>query len=717
MPQLSWRAFNPWVILALGGFLGVSGALLGALWLPAAWAAAVGGAITAVTTVLSARARHRLDQRWVVQRALPESLALRGSSGKLPYVRDVAEPALLGVHRAEAPPEGVRSAARSAQPAYIPRDVDGELRRAVLEGGFIVLIGESAAGKSRAAFEAMRSEMPGRVLAVPSGRESLAVIVASLAEDHPSVLWLDDLERFLGPGGLTPAMIADLTDPADRDAMVLATMRAPEYDRFSARAENNVSDPDRSAWRASSEVLRRARVISMSRLWSRSELDAAAEFAGDPRIAKALEYADLFGVAETLTAGPELVRDWRSAWAPGAHPRAAALVTAAVDCRRAGLDNPVSRNVLEKLHSHYLQARGGHALRPEPLEEAWAWALQPVHGASSLLVPVGSGEGSPKYLAFDYLIDLPGQEQVPPKTWDLLIAQADKAQARHIASEAYWRVRTATLSAVDSGAIDDVFLQAQTVAERGKYTLAIKILEDELQDAGRDVSIQSLRQHIAYFNLQAGNVSEAEAMFRQLLAEDEVSLPSDHEFLRVARHNIASCSRRSGDLLSALLQFRQILADRDRYLGPRAMNTLATRGSIADIIAEMGNPAEAARLARELLVDEEEALGKDHTNTLLTRQNLADYLAQTADVAGALEIIDDLLPDLIRALGADHPQVLDCRWQKAQYAARAGNCKQAKRLFQDVLAHRERVQGPENAKLKQEHQEFEAFCAGSESGD
>ena len=36
---------------------------------------------------------------------------------------------------------------------------------------------------------------------------SLAAVMTHLFESRRSVLWLDDLERFLGPGGMTPAMV------------------------------------------------------------------------------------------------------------------------------------------------------------------------------------------------------------------------------------------------------------------------------------------------------------------------------------------------------------------------------------------------------------------------------------------------------------------------------------------------------------------------------
>jgi tetratricopeptide (TPR) repeat protein len=711
-----WRLLGAWFALAAGGFTGIGGALVAALWLPGPWAASIGGGVAALSAVAAGRARQLIDQRWTVRRKLPENLALQTKVGDVPRVRDRAvDPILLGVHRAEAPPNGFLKQT-DVLPLYIPRDVDDELRRAVRCGGFIVVVGESTAGKSRAAFEAMCAEIPDHLLAVPQGRESLAVIVASLSEARQSVLWLDDLERFLGPGGLTPAMLASLTLAARGDVILLATMRTQEYERFASRTEVAVDDQDRSAWWASREVLRGAHVIFMDRLWSSSELVAAEKFAEDPRIAKALERADVFGVAETLAAGPELVRDWRNAWAPGAHPRAAALVAAAVDCRRAGLNDPISRALLETLHVQYLRARGGHVLRPESIDEAWAWALQPVHGASSLLIPAGASDENPSYIAFDYLVDLSDHEPIPSEMWDLLLKQVNGSQALRIASEAYWRVRTVFHRAIDSGVVDNVYARAQAVADRGDYARAVQLLTDALETSNDDDEMRlSLRHQIAFYSMFNGQIDQAEAMFEELLEEAQATRSPDDEYLQSIRHNIASCRRRRGDLPGALRRFQQILVDRERRDGPHAMNTLATRSAIAAITSEMGDPAKALRMAQEILADEEHALGKDHTNTLSTRHSVARYLVKVGDLGGALNVLEALIPDLTRAVGADHQDVLDARWDMARYTAQHGNRSQALRMFQAVLADRERVHNLDDSKLAQARREFENFCAGQGS--
>ena len=79
--------------------------------------------------------------------------------GRLPKVREVSDPVMLGVH----PSSSVRAGSRGPAgepllervPAYVPRDVDDELQRRLAVSGFVLIVGDSTAGKSRAASEAI----------------------------------------------------------------------------------------------------------------------------------------------------------------------------------------------------------------------------------------------------------------------------------------------------------------------------------------------------------------------------------------------------------------------------------------------------------------------------------------------------------------------------------------------------------------------------------
>ncbi len=74
------------------------------------------------------------------------------ADGRLPLVRDITDPVLLGAHRAQDPaaPPPAGHEREAGAPAYIPRDADTDLRERLAAGGFVLLIGDSTAGKTRA---------------------------------------------------------------------------------------------------------------------------------------------------------------------------------------------------------------------------------------------------------------------------------------------------------------------------------------------------------------------------------------------------------------------------------------------------------------------------------------------------------------------------------------------------------------------------------------
>ena len=109
------------------------------------------------------------QDRYRRQRASRNEQTLRVQHGsspvladwKPPKVREITDPVVLGTHRA-APADGESGdTARSAEaPPYIPRDQDSELRELLAAGGFVLLVGDSTAGKTRMAFEALHATLP-----------------------------------------------------------------------------------------------------------------------------------------------------------------------------------------------------------------------------------------------------------------------------------------------------------------------------------------------------------------------------------------------------------------------------------------------------------------------------------------------------------------------------------------------------------------------------
>ncbi len=119
-------------------------------------------------------------------------------------------------------------------PTYVTRDVDDRVDEAVRAGGFVLLSGESTAGKTRVAYEAMRRVLPDHRLVAPASREAVGTVVETVVDQRRCIVWLDDVERFFGVHGLTVPMLDRLLAAG---AVVIGTIRVAELDRFGARHE------------------------------------------------------------------------------------------------------------------------------------------------------------------------------------------------------------------------------------------------------------------------------------------------------------------------------------------------------------------------------------------------------------------------------------------------------------------------------------------------
>jgi hypothetical protein len=107
-------------------------------------------------------------------------------SGWLPRVSALTDPIALGVHPATPITERDVSSGWSAGkaglparvPVYVPRDLDARLDAALARSGLVVLYGDSTAGKSLAAYEAMR-RLPGDpFVLIPTGYHGPGVVPA-----------------------------------------------------------------------------------------------------------------------------------------------------------------------------------------------------------------------------------------------------------------------------------------------------------------------------------------------------------------------------------------------------------------------------------------------------------------------------------------------------------------------------------------------------------
>jgi len=321
-----------------------------------------------------------------------------GDDGSLPAVHELG-PMALGVK-----PSIDRPDDRRDLPAYVPRAIDDQLKWAVAGGGLVLVHGRAAAGKTRSAYEAIRRVRGEYALLVPAHPGSLEPLVAAGFDFRNVVIWLDDVDRFLAPGGIDEHLLGRLCPLGRHDVVIVATIRDGAMARLHTQSYSGEGDTSLAAVvQAGAWLVRQVpsdRQIYVDRhLTTDEERRVAASMAeSDERISMALQ-ADA-GFAEYLAAGPALMRYWSI----GDHPLfdvGQALISAAVECRRAGYPNYLPTALLESLYRSYLPTAQRHRADLPTVTDAVAWACRPILGASSCLLPHTAGA----YQVSDYLVD------------------------------------------------------------------------------------------------------------------------------------------------------------------------------------------------------------------------------------------------------------------------------------------------------------------------
>lgn len=598
-------------------------------------AVAVGGVVAGV---VSDRGRAHLTAR-----TMPAGL-------HIVRVDRLTDPIGLRVHRAA-------SVDGDPVPPFVERDRLPELVEALRAGGFVLVVGDSTAGKTRLAFETMKMCLPRHMCVVPNGTVNAGITAAM--ENRPSVLWLDDLNRYLGVGGLS---VADVRALAAKEVVVLATMRTHERERLSERHDLSRDHAGRRLARAGREILDTVAVeVRLPRMWSAREREAAEAFADDPRIAAALANADRHGLAEHMAAGPELVRDLEDARDTTTLARGAALVTAAVDLRRAGYHRPVPVAVLEDLHTTYL--RDDH--RAESWHEALDWATRPLHATSSLLEPMGDDE----YLAFDYLLEAAVQDPetppVPAAVWRAIVDFADPTALVEVAWEA-----------VFLGNLDYVH-EATTRAVALEDFVAAAVLAGILGDAGRE--------------------TEAAEHLEEIITVAE-NIVSPIELVRMRRELAwqvgEKAGRLGGDPQRALTISRDLVRDSVAALGEHHPDTLAAQTILARQLGAVGQPAEALSLARAVVDDATREVGPDDHLTLNARFEVAVWIREVDGATAAIPAFGELLDDLYALADADIGLVASVQWNLGGALTEAARPEEAVEFLDAAVQNSSHAHGP-----------------------
>jgi hypothetical protein len=343
-----------------------------------------------------------------------------------------ADPFRLGIDRA---------ALGDDFPAYIHRSVDGRLENLLANAvqatvTFVVLVGDSKAGKSRSLFHAVETVMADAHLLIPKTVGAISQLtVADLQHlpEGPVILWLDDLEPNVRVGneGMHPGVLRAIEDPG-RVVIVLATYGGTGIKRVPTKERKDIKEPLR-------DLLQFAIEVPLSLVASPSEL-ADAERQG-----YSLETVDQlrkYGIGEVMVAGPELARKFQT----GRHqpdkrrcPEGVAVVSAAIDWRRVGMPTACSRHHLEQLYTYYAPRADVDIRDKSAFRQGLKWALRPLYNRVSLLEVAQDDAG---YKPYDYIVSYVDKEltrDIENAAWSYALKVAKPAEAFAIGVQAHAR--------------------------------------------------------------------------------------------------------------------------------------------------------------------------------------------------------------------------------------------------------------------------------------
>jgi tetratricopeptide (TPR) repeat protein len=343
-------------------------------------------------------------------------------------VRD-ARPLLLGVHRSIQ----VRTREAGDLPPYVSRDFDLDLCSAVTtageQGGFVLLVGDSSVGKTRALFEAVRARLPEWWLIHPDPADVDSLAALAPEQVRRTVVWLNELAEYLdSPARLTAATSRRLISAG---LVLVGTLWSDEYTSRTAARVPARPDPHADA----RQLLDLAHVVLVPKAFTQAERCRAEAFRSDDRIRVALDSPDA-GFTQVLAAAPLLERWWTTA----PDPCAKALITAALDMRRIGAKAPLARELLAAAVPGYLTSTEQATAAQDWFDEALDYATTQLHGATSALRPTGTMGTISGYLVADYLLQQASRERhtvpVPDVVWQSIVLHHHPDDTQRLAESA-----------------------------------------------------------------------------------------------------------------------------------------------------------------------------------------------------------------------------------------------------------------------------------------
>ncbi|MEU8804914.1 hypothetical protein [Spirillospora sp. NPDC048819] len=568
---------------------------------------------------------------------------------------------------------------------YLPRpDVDEELCAALASPTgsypFLLVYGDDGAGKSTSTWKAIETVLsPETKVLVPRDVESLVALatvdLASIAA-QPALIWVDEL-TVDDLDSLTHGIVDRLT----ASAFIVATISA------SVVAAILAAPPDQ--WQVARSALRRAYLLHL--LY-------------DPVLVEQVKINSRGGVVPSDVDGLGDVADddrdmliLRLNTASAANPAGMALVRAAIDCRRAGLERPVTDSELRRLFAHYLAEIRNIAVSEELFEAGIVWA-QGTGSANEALLTVHPARGRDderRWSVARVLVDDAEPNRViPDALWAELIDFATPEQCAHIGRRAreLQRLTYAATAHVKASTVSPLearerILAALAYMELGDQRATRESLEAAYQAGVRD-GLSSEACFAAYqlgdFSKKDGDTETAIRLWTFVAEQgQEWSLEA---FLALGAHYTLS-----GETEKALVALDRDFSDANLSTTQRRATMLRlalrpTQEGLAEIVGDQYGSVEESdedRQFKRVLIDHVAQRLRDSDTAVDNRAEALFEQGRTALLFGSKEDAATFFERCIECADADHS--VEAAFALGELRHEEGDAAGAERAWRAVL--------------------------------
>ena len=381
--------------------------------------------------------------------------------GMPPRVCEVTELQALGVKPADLPGEPTYL-------NYVPRDADTDLHGAIEElrrqtgsgerGRMLLVVGASAAGKSRSTAHAIHKLLPEHRLIRPKHGMLADVCGLPLHEVRPAVVWLDEMQDYAHP-----ALRDTLESLLSAGLILVGTIRQLELKELSPTGE--IRNPAGEAL-ADSRLVRR---LDWNVTWNPEERERLTQHVSHPGLLEAVAKGTSPGAY--VVAGPRLLAQLNEAREDeNDFPCHYALVRTVLDWYRTGIGLPIPLSTAKSLLEVALPDDA--PAEPDEIDEALRWATtRPAIGSGRTRQTLLTQNTLQELAVHDYVLDdaqRHAKDRVPDPVWQASL----QAAKRRITAEPdrLWRVG---VSAFEQGMLEVALTAMQTLATDGRMPEAM----------------------------------------------------------------------------------------------------------------------------------------------------------------------------------------------------------------------------------------------------